>query len=74
MKKTETTRINTITDYYEMYLEQRKEGSKRRLTVDGNEVFIKNIFFDDTQEKLVCKVCFSNGTEFLITEEQDGPH
>jgi len=73
MKKTETTRINTITDYYEMYLEQRREGNKKRLTIDENEVFIKDIFLDDTQEKLICTVRFSNGTEFLIKEEQDRP-
>jgi len=71
LKKREIIRINTITDYYEMYLDGRQETFKKRLIVNGKEVFIKDIFLDDTKEELICKVSFSNGTVFLITEEQD---
>jgi len=72
MNRKKITRIYTITDYYAIYLEQRKRGNKRKLTVDRKEVFIKKILLDDTHKKLTCNVCFSNGTELLITEERNG--
>jgi len=53
-----------------MYLDQRRDLIRRKIIIDEKEVFIKDIFLDDTQEKLTCKISFSNGTEILITEEQ----